>query len=356
MQLVENSEANYDEKQYLMLKDRFIDETSRIGILKIATMTQPSYEEFNTRRFETLSWKDALVEWAQDGTKHRKPGRYFNEPSLAEKIEIQLDKYFRELDEEAATKPTENVFLQTSVSLFVFTNLYKCRNLCQLVEFQIPSGNGKTESINHYQRECRKHEQFNSPIWIVTLNTTNVNIKSILFEIANQIQSTSSSLDRTSLNESMTPEQLSRFIKDMATKQNDGLLIIDEAQRISKRNGFMDNPVWSEILNLLRDFNDLKLFGVALMSNGENHARAKKGNASPQIYSRIMLLKPCKLIEDDIDALMQAYAISGRKERQLCVKVGLLPGGFRNIINAIKTIRFDGKPVNYDSLSYYLNE
>ena len=133
-------------------------------------------------------------------------------------------------------------------------------------------------------------------------------------------------------NERTTPIELERDINRMAANRQKGLLIIDEAQYISYFSGNIPRPSGMNILNSLRPFVDRGMFGIALLSNGENFKRVTSKNGSAQLSSRMSIEKLAKLQESDIDLIMQAYGVSGKQEREWCVKVGMGAGGLRNII------------------------
>jgi hypothetical protein len=356
MSALENVHQLYDIARYEAIKHRLLDEMTRSTFLQIVTVTAPSYETFTARKFNTLSWKDAVEHWLKDGSKFRSPGRGFDELPLADKIETALEVYFDELDQERSKLPPEPRFVLTSVAQHIFAKLHKARQLKEIIEISVPAGHGKTRALIEYQNQCRKAEGFTCHVWIVAMNTIDVSLKGTLYQIALALHSTAENSGIIKPHDRMTSIELARDIETLATLQPNGLLVLDEAQHICYLSANMQRPSGQDILNALRVFTDKSLFGIALMSNGEVYRRVTSKNGSPQLSSRIISEKIAMIKEDDIDLIMQAYGVSGKKERDWCVKVGMGEGGLRRVIKAFANIRYERLEITYARLNYHANE
>lgn len=164
LEMKHNQDLNWDRNRYEALKNRLIDELTHLPLLQILTITAPSYEIFKARNNNVLSWHAAIEQWLIDGTKFRTPGRDFNEPPLAEKIETALEKYFFDVDAERAKQPPSPRFVLTSIAKHVIAKLQKARNMQDLIEISVLPGHGKTTALTEYQNQCRKNEGFNCAI------------------------------------------------------------------------------------------------------------------------------------------------------------------------------------------------
>lgn len=119
-----------------------------------------------------------------------------------------------------------------------------------------------------------------------------------------------------------------------------GLLIIDEAQLLARRR--MDE---------LRIFPDMHGIAIAFMGNMAGYKSleaAKIGQIASRVGgARVIVDMPT---EDDVDALLDAWDIRGRKVRELALMIGLQDGGLRYLSDTARTAKTyakaNGKPVD----------
>lgn len=120
--------------------------------------------------------------------------------------------------------------------------------------------------------------------------------------------------------------RLSSLFQDISRRLRDGdLLIIDEAQYLG-----------ADSLDLLRGFapdGDELGVGIAYLGNEEFFSRLNGGGQAArfaQITSRVGARVHVKApTEGDVDALLAAWGIAGRKEREFAVQLGMVSGGLR---------------------------
>lgn len=110
---------------------------------------------------------------------------------------------------------------------------------------------------------------------------------------------------------------------------NGGLIILDEAQLLSLRR-----------LDELRYFPDRCGIAIALMGNLTGYKElvdAKIGQIMSRVGgSRVIIDLPT---EGDVDALLAAWEIRGRKVRELAVMIGVQDGGLRMLANTVSMAR-----------------
>ena len=110
------------------------------------------------------------------------------------------------------------------------------------------------------------------------------------------------------------------------------LIIIDESQHLDY-----------EALEGMRIFLDDYQIGLAFLGNEKTYKdfsgtgqAARFAQLSSRVGRRLMVLKPD---EGDIDAMLAAWGVKGRREREFMQLVGMLPGALRNVHKVIKTAR-----------------
>lgn len=119
-----------------------------------------------------------------------------------------------------------------------------------------------------------------------------------------------------------------------------GLLIFDEAQLLTKRR--MDE---------LRIFPDQYGIAIAFMGNMAGYKSLEAAKIA-QISSRVGGAKVVvdMPVEGDVDALLDAWDIRGRKVRELALMIGLQDGGLRYLSDTARTAKIyataSGKPVD----------
>ena len=121
------------------------------------------------------------------------------------------------------------------------------------------------------------------------------------------------------------------------------LLIVDEAQHLS-----------SQALDQLRAFHDLAQCGIALLGNHSIFRRLEGGTRSAdyaQLFSRVgMRLDRKKPHSDDIEALLDGWAIEDKSVRRVARAVARRPGALRAMTKVLRQAHLranaDGGPVS----------
>ncbi len=353
-QILESDKPSVDITRWKALKNRVLDRMalSGISLLQLAIETMPQDDGMRRNNNTVETWAASIEEWMKDGYKFREPGRYFNQQPLAEKIEVQIEEWLDTQDNEQNNKFGEPCFVATSVATNIIEKIHKARVMQDLIEIPSPPGHGKTSAIAQYQLQCRKSEGFDAPVWIITLRETNLTLKILLLEMARAIYASGKSSDHViEPDERMEVDMLEKSIERMAIYHRGGVFIFDEANHLGRFIGITRSSSGT-IANTLRTFIDRKLFGIALLSNGEMLQRARELK-SIQISSRITCEKPIKLTENDVLMIMQSWRVSGKKELEWCLKVGMGEGGLRTLVKAFKNSLYDFGKINHDSLMFY---
>ncbi|HQW57397.1 MAG TPA: hypothetical protein PK583_00355 [Gammaproteobacteria bacterium] len=349
-----SDKTNFDKTQWEALKNRILEKMASSGItlLQIAIETMPQ-DDGTRRNYNTVeTWKACIEGWIKDSSKFREPGRHWNQEPLAKTIESQLEKWLDAQDNEQNNKFNEPCFVATSVAANIMEKIHKARVMQDLIEIPSPPGHGKTSAIAQYQLQCRKSEGFDAPVWVITLRETNLTLKIVLLEMACAIYASGKfNGDVIEPNEKMEIDLLEKLIERMAIYHRGGVFIFDEANHLGRFIGITRSS-GGTIANALRTFIDRKLFGIALLSNGEMLQRARELK-SIQITSRITCEKPIKLTENDILLIMQSWGVSGKKELEWCLKMGMGEGGLRTLVKAFKNSLYDIGTINHDSLMFY---
>ena len=353
-QMLESEKPNFDITRWEALKNHALDRMALRGIsllqLAIETMPQDDGVRRNTNTVET--WTASIEGWMKDGHKFREPGRYFNQQPLAEKIEAQIEEWLDTQDNEQNKKFSEPCFVATSVATNIIEKIHKARVMQELIEIPAPTGHGKSSAGVQYQLQCRKSEGFDAPVWIITLRETNLTLKILLLEMARAMYASGKSSEHViEPDERMEVDMLEKSIERMAIYNPGGVFIFDEANHLGRFIGITRSS-GGTIANTLRTFIDRKLFGIALLSNGEIIQRARELK-SIQITSRITCEKPIKLTENDILLIMQSWGVSGKKELDWCLKMGMGEGGLRTLVKAFRNSLYDFGKINHDSLMFY---
>lgn len=340
---MENSEkSTFNEVSYQVIRNRLADEmASGITLMRISIETGIEHQQ--------------LVEWTTtpDRLLYDQPYRV-NEQSQGEKIEAKLATWLDQQQMERDVRPHAPGFVETSVSKTIAEGFETARDMCQLVEISALPGSGKTSAARHYLAQQRKAQGFICPVWMITLNETNISLKIIYREILSQLKSVRP-WQGGEYDDKATEYQLLNQIENCADRmKGGGLLIIDEAQHIGQFNG-ATRPTGSIILNGLRTLTDLELFGIALLSNGEALKLAKRSR-SVQISSRMEAWRvdAKNPIPEDIERIMNAWGVSGKEERSLCIKVGTGEGSLRSMTNIFKRAQHKYGTINAKTMSIFL--
>jgi DNA transposition AAA+ family ATPase len=294
--------------QWEALRNRLADELSR---------------GFTVARFATETGLMAaqIEAWAVDPSRFRDVFR-IGEQSLAERIETSLSSRFRELDAERAMRRTPGTTrVETSVMLRAMHAFSIARKTPAMVDFTAPPGVGKSQAVDEYIANCRKFEGFMCPVWKVELSEFTLSAKGVLTLIAEQIKRTP---------HAGSEFELARHIEDVTEGKN-GLLIVEEAQHLADALNLNSGL---RIINGLRRFVDKGLFGIVFVNNGEIYRRLQDGKHA-QLFSRMEAwrVKVDGVTDDDVDKVMAAWGVSGKAERDYCLKIAASRGALRSLTN-----------------------
>lgn len=310
------------------LKNRLADEISRgFSISRIANETALDVVHIHA--------------WAKDFT-HFRIARRVGDESQADLIERALEQRFQEIDQERSTqRRREPGRIETSVIREVTAAIGRAREFAVIVDISAPSGSGKSEGVEEYLARIRKAEGFECPVWKVTLKPSHSTTKSLLELIARECVGT--------VHESRSEGRVFDDIMS-ATQGRGGVLIVDEAQQMADAK----NANGIAMINTLRSFVDAKAFGVALIGNNEIYRRLNKENAF-QILGR---MSPWRVdikgaSEEDIDDLIRAWGVTGKRERDMCHKIVRGGGGLHKLIGTFKASLGSFDEINADTLAVF---
>lgn len=267
--------------------------------------------EAGVNRVDLTAWLEA-----RDGTPT---------PVMLEKLESWLVGD----GEKAATVPLDSPpWVETPTAKKVMDALDYARYTPTIAVIYGSAGVGKTKALEHFA-ETRRNT------WLVTASPCCHTTTSILGELMDKLGAYGSAqradvLFREALRRMKNPINLESDIN--------GLLIIDEAQH-------MRPPAY----DTFRAFLDQAGIGIAYAGNEEVYSRigGKKKSRLPQISSRVGIrVKLSQPEPEDVDMIMEAHGISGRKEREYCQWVASRDGGLRLLDYVIRPAKLSAMSEN----------
>lgn len=118
------------------------------------------------------------------------------------------------------------------------------------------------------------------------------------------------------------------------------LLIVDEAQHLDIK-----------ALDQIRYFHDVSGIGVAYLGNDEIHTRingrgrqaAFTGPLASRVGMRLPIARPT---EGDVNAILKAWSIEGKKEAEYALRIGLSSIGLRGLTQVLRQAAFIAKSMN----------
>ena len=309
-----------EKARWTVLRDRTADEMARgMTLARLATETGVS--------------RSRLEIWLERWSQFHNACNFDFSGQMGEKsgsllIAEALEKRFAELDEERDLIQVNPGRIETSVMHAVMEGIATARELSVTVLIDAAPGLGKTEGLREYVARSRKAEGFGCPVWTIELREYNLSNKAILAQIAGQC--VKGRVDGT------TEFSMDQAICEAASGRG-GVLIVDEGQILA------DAIRGVSMLNGLRSFPDRNIFGNTIMGNGENYRRLASGGKYAQLRSRVESHrvqiaglhagKPGQpaLTEDDVDAFMAAWGVSGVEARRVCMEVVKGVGALRSL-------------------------
>lgn len=173
-------------------------------------------------------------------------------------------------------------------------------------------GVGKTSAAMHYQAQTRN-------VWMITGEKCATTPGALLMDLAEAVGL--GSVDR----------ELKRISRAIVRKVRDtgGLIVADEAQNWS-----------SDALDQLRTIHDLSGLGVVMIGNPTIYARLEGGTKRAnfaQLYSRLgMRVTRPRATKADVDALLDAWALTDTACRDLCHVAAGRGGALRSMTKALR--------------------
>ncbi len=232
-----------------------------------------------------------------------------------ERIEAELarwiDAYNVRLIESRAL-PTAPAWVATASGSRVLAALGYAQVASDIAVVYGGAGLGKTTSILEYERT-------NPNVWIATMTPATATVVPALEEIA------------FALGLREVTGGAARIQRAIITRLRGthGLLIIDEAQHLG-----------TAALDAVRSLHDATGIGIALVGNESVYARMTGGNRAAyldRLFSRIgKRVRLVRATRDDIDALIDAWALKTKDCRQVLHEIAGKPGGLRGLTKVMR--------------------
>ncbi|MGB3551257.1 MAG: AAA family ATPase [Candidatus Binatus sp.] len=210
----------------------------------------------------------------------------------------------------------EAAFFEGPAALKIMATLEYAQQAGDMASIIGAPGVGKTRAANEYAGR-------NPNCWIATITPSSSNVAMTLTEICDVI-----GVHPENFRGARSMAQIVR----MRVRGTHGLLIVDEAQHLTL-------PAIEEI----RSIHDATGVGIALLGSYAFQARVSHERLqarTAQIMSRLgMRVSIARPTDEDVEAMLDAWKISGAKERAFLKKLAAGAGALRNVA---KTIRLAG--------------
>ncbi|QTD46158.1 AAA family ATPase [Ottowia testudinis] len=182
------------------------------------------------------------------------------------------------------------------------------------------AGVGKTTALRRFARHTQN-------VWIATASPAISSMAAMLRELCRVLELSGTGWKNQALS--------ADIVRHLAGSR--GLLIIDEAQHLSV-----------PALEQLRYIYDQAETGLVLSGNERVFSQLNGGHVRSadfaQLYSRLgRRLRLSLPSEGDIDAVLNAWDITGRAERAYAAQIACLPGGLRGLFNLLEEARLAAK-------------
>lgn len=173
------------------------------------------------------------------------------------------------------------------------------------------AGVGKTTTIARYKRQAPN-------VWVVTATPAVSAPGPILTRIAQTL-----GIRSTGAVHVIEANIIERV------RETRGLLVIDEAQHLTHR-----------ALDAIRSIHDAAGIGLALVGNEIVYSQLTGGSRSvgfAQLFSRVAKRVRLSRAKDaDVTALLEAWGITDKAARQLCLGIGRRPGALRGLSQTLR--------------------
>jgi hypothetical protein len=324
-----------DLARYELLKSRLLDELER-GEFTLRRLSNEIKSPGGRPGGISKERTEAQIRaWSENPAWGRRESRFSDSKCQAAQLEDALEARFKEIDQarESVNKFTPPRVL-TSVSHAVFEGIVKARTLVKPVIISSPSGSGKTSGMVEYINRTRRAEGLDCPVWSFTLTSGILNPRAFLVSMLHAISGEWWADARE--------YALEREIRER-TEGRGGVVIVDEGQQLGDASNGMT------VINEARSFVDSEHFGLAFMDSGEIYRKMSGGNLA-QLWNRF---KTGRIdingnTDEDVDLIMDAWRVSGVKEREYSVSIGTGSGQLRELCDVYaETLRSFGS-IDYE--------
>lgn len=282
---------------------------SRIDIAEVRTRVRAEMEAHRLSQSmvsrETGLDKSLLSQWLND----KYPGD--NEAAartLARWLEARQARA-----QTLATLPAAPTWIDTPSSRQILAALSYAQMAADLSVIYGGAGVGKTSAARHYQRQAPS-------VWIATMTPSTAGVGTCLERLAVSVGLKVGGHTRPDRMEAELIERL---------RDTQGLLIVDEAQHLS-----------TKALDNVRSIQDAAGIGVVLMGNEVVYTQLTGGNRSTgfaQLFSRIgKRVRLGRPQASDVDALLDAWGITGKAERKALQDIAGKPGALRGVTKVLR--------------------
>jgi hypothetical protein len=225
-----------------------------------------------------------------------------------------LDTWLKSrLAREHARLPNAPAFFETPTTARISTALAYAQLAGDLAAIYGAAGVGKTVTIEHYA-------ETNPNVWVAVMSSATSSVVTALEEVCAAVGL------REMPGGGGAGMQRSLIRRLRGTH---GLLVVDEAQHLSVA-----------ALEALRHLHDKAGVGLVLAGNETVYARLTGGNRQAtfaQLFSRIgKRVRLARPTDDDVRALLGAWSVSGREERDVATRIAATPGGLRGLTKTLR--------------------
>lgn len=234
-------------------------------------------------------------------------------------IDMALAHYLADL--QGAAGRDHPGFFETPTARRIISGLEDARSDPCIFVMQGGSGVGKSTVANWYLETTNKDSR-RERVFYVSASQSVRTLSAILKALAQVVTGSGAHAYRT--------EDLFDVVAQRVGKGC--LFMIDEAQHLQY-----------EAIEGLRDFLDYSQVGLAFLGNEKTYKdfsgagrAAKFAQLASRVGSRLVVLLPT---EADVDVMLAAWGVKGRKEREFMLRFGLMDGGLRNVERIVRRAR-----------------
>lgn len=271
-----------------------------------------------------VGWKTIAVEARVHSAELKRWDEGKDEPGVA----LSLSLWLEVIDAEASAAAGD--FVETPTAKRILKAFEQARQdkdgrgqrgICLIYG---ASGAGKTETAEYYEKTENLGRNYGS--WPVV--SVRVDEKAKTFP--GLLRSVEEVLVRSGVSKNWEQKPIDTILYHVP---EGGLLIFDEAQLLPMRR-----------LDELRIFPDKHNIAVAFLGNMAGYRKFEAAKIA-QITSRVggarvIIDMPC---EGDVDALLEAWGIGGRKVREKALMIGMQDGGLRMLSETARTAQIFSK-------------